>query len=282
MTDAELMRIPGDALGKGTNIKVEVVDTEDDLYHDMARVMFNAIVQGNKDGKPPVFIAPVGPVGQYRRLARLCNRESVSCRDVVIISMDEYLDESGQDYIAYENGLSFRRFMDDQFYNLLDPDKAVRMENRIFPDPRNLEAVGRHIERLGGVDICLGGVGIVGHIAFNEPPDPALNMSADEYAALPTRIVDLDIRTRVINSVTAAKGNVEAIPHKAVTVGMKEILASRSIRLYGNREWQPAIMRRWIHGPVTAQVPASLLQRHPDVQLVITPLVARMPVAELR
>lgn len=70
MTDAEILQIPGDALGQGTSICVEIVESETDLYHDIARVMFDAIVQGQREGKPPVFILPVGPVGQYRYVYR--------------------------------------------------------------------------------------------------------------------------------------------------------------------------------------------------------------------
>ena len=282
MTEREALQVPPEELGKGTAIAVEIVDNEMDLYWDMAQVMFDAIVAGQAAGKPPVFIVPVGPVGQYRRLARLCNRHGVSCRDVTFIMMDEYLDDETGDLIAYDNPLSFRRFLDEEFYNRLAPEYRVAPENRLMPDPRDPGALTRRIEELGGVDICLGGIGIVGHIAFNEPPPPDSGMSVEEFAALPTRIVDLDLRTRVINSVTAARGNIDAIPKRAVTVGMKEILAARRIRIYMNREWQPAIARRWIHGPVTPQVPASLLQRHPDVRCVLTPEAARLPEARLR
>jgi glucosamine-6-phosphate deaminase len=282
MTDEQVLQIKGEDLGKGTPIEVEIVESETDLYFDMARVMFNAIVEGNKTGKAPVFILPVGPVGQYRRLARMCNLEGVSCRNVVCINMDEYLDASGKDFISYDSPLSFRRFMDEQFYHLLDADKQVAEENKIFPDPRCPEVIGERIAAAGGVDICIGGIGINGHIAFNEPPAPQDNVSVAEFAAYPTRVIELDYRTRVINSVTAGKGNIDAIPRFAVTVGMKEILAAKRVCIYMNREWQPAICRRWIHGPVTPQVPASLLQNHGNVKCVITPVVARVPIAELR
>lgn len=282
MGDHDILAIAGEELGDGTGIEVEIVDTEIDLYHDMARLMFNAIVAGRENGRPPVFIVPVGPVGQFRRLARMCNAEGVSCRDVVFVNMDEYLAEDGASYIDYQNPLSFRRFMDEEFYDRLDPKYRVADQNKIFPDPREPDRVLQKIEAAGGVDICFGGIGINGHVAFNEPPDPGGGITVEAFASYPTRVVDLDFRTRVINSVTAAGGNIEAIPKRAVTVGMKEILGARQVRIYMNREWQPAIARRWIHGPVTAQVPASLLQRHPDVKCVITPTVARVPAAKLR
>ena len=83
-------------------------------------------------------------------------------------------------------------------------------------------------------------------------------------------------------TVTALRGNIDRVPEYAVTVGMKEILESRKVRLYMNRPWQCAIVRKLLHGPVTAAVPASLLQRHPDARVVAAKLVTDMPEPQLR
>ena len=282
MKPSELLSITGNELGKGTNIKVDIVETEVDLYNDIARVLYDAIADSAKTGKQPVFIIPVGPVGQYRRLARLCNLSGLSCSDAVFINMDEYLDELGEKYIEYNNPLSFRRYMDEQFYNMLDEDKKVPQKNKIFPDPKNPKRVQEIIEEYGGVDICIGGVGINGHIAFNEPPAPELNLSSEEFSKLPTRVIEIDIRTKVINAATSAKGNIDDFPNKAITVGMKEILSAKSIFIYMARDWHPTIARRWMHGPITPQVPASMLQNHKDVHCVITPEVAQPAISELK
>jgi glucosamine-6-phosphate deaminase len=147
----------------------------------------------------------------------------------------------------------------------------------VWPDPRDLGAVARAIERFGGVDVCFGGVGITGHVAFNDPPEPGERVSLEEFRSRATRVVRLSRETLVINSVTAARGNLDRIPRLAVTVGMQEILASRKVRLYMNREWQTAIVRKLLHGPVTPAVPASLLQEHPDVRVTIAECVAEAP-----
>ncbi|MEZ5838634.1 MAG: glucosamine-6-phosphate isomerase, partial [Geminicoccaceae bacterium] len=86
----------------------------------------------------------------------------------------------------------------------------------------------------------------------------------------------------VINSVTAVRGNIQRIPRHAVTVGMKEIIEARRVRLYLNRPWQSAIARRLLHGPKTAAVPASLLQEHNDCRVLVTDEVAQLPEATLR
>ena len=274
--------IPPERLGTGTRIAVEILETEDDTCEHFARAMFNEIRQNNGKGKPTVFIVPVGPVGQYERLARLCNQAAVTCANLVCINMDEYCTNEGTDWIPYEHPLSFRRYMDEQFYGLLDRDKRVHEKNRIFPDPRNVLEVSERIRELGGVDICFGGIGILGHIAFNEPPEPDEQVDPEEFKSRATRVVDLNRETRLINSVTAANGWVDAIPRKAVTIGMKEILQSRAVQIYMNRSWQPAIVRKFIHGPVTPFCPASFLQEHPNVKVTITRYAAQIPSPKLR
>lgn len=229
-----------------------------------------------------IFILPVGPVGQFDLVAERCNVAGESLADLVVINMDEYLTDDGSGFISTDDPLSFRRHMDDHFYGRLDPALAPPPEQRLFPDPRDLGAVPRAIEAYGGVDVCFGGIGVTGHVAFNDPPEPGETVTPDAFAARPTRVVTLSRETRLINSITTSRGNIDRIPPLAVTVGMREILAAAKVRIYMNRFWQSAIVRKILHGPVTAAVPASLLQRHPDVRFVIADLVAELPEPQLR
>ena len=80
-------------------------------------------------------------------------------------------------------------------------------------------------------------------------------VSVEEFAARPTRVLDFARETRTINSVTVG-GDIGVIPRRAVTVGMKEILASRRLRFYCNRPWQRGVVRRVLHGPITPACPA--------------------------
>jgi len=272
----DVTTIPAEKLGEGSPIRVEVLETDQDLYHDMARTMLNQVRANDAAGRPTVFILPVGPVGQYRRMARICNLERISLRNLVAFNMDEYLTEDGE-WLPIDHPLSFRGHMQRSFLDLMDPELAPPGKNIIFPDPRDPEAVPRRIEELGGVDICYGGIGITGHIAFNEPPEPGVEMTAEEFAELPTRVLELSRETRTINSVTVADGNLALIPRLAITVGMKEILAAREIRLYANRTWQRVVVRRVLHGEVTAKLPCSLVQRHPKASLTMTEFVAQPP-----
>jgi glucosamine-6-phosphate deaminase len=196
--------------------------------------------------------------------------------------MDEYLRPDGREWIPESDPLSFRRHMRAHFYDLLDPALAPPLAQRLFPDPRDPDAVPRALAGWGGVDVCFGGIGITGHVAFNDPPEPGEPIGLAEFRRLPTRVVRLARETIVINAVAAARGNLDRIPPLAVTVGMREILEARKVRIYMNREWQCAIVRKILHGPVTASVPASLLQEHGDVRLTIAEAVARLPEPALR
>lgn len=267
-------------LGKGTPVKVSVLGDMMSLGRDLALDLRNEILAANREGRPATFIVPVGPVDQYPVLAQMLNQERISCRKIVFIGMDEYLDEQDA-WVNEEHPLSFRGYLNRVFYDQLEPAVAPPPENRVFPDPRDLTGVPRLIAARGRVDVCYGGIGITGHIAFNEPPASNAPMTPEAFAALPTRVLTLTCETRTINSVTVG-GEIAVIPRRAVTVGMKEILGARRLRLYCNRPWQRAVVRRVLHGPLTAACPASLMRTHPDATLVLADYVAAPPDIRLR
>ena len=267
-------------LGAGANVRVTIGGDMADIARRMADDMLAEIEAAALAGGSATLIIPVGPVDQFPLLADSINQRRLDCRDVVLINMDEYLNEHGA-WVDFDHPLSFRGYMNRKFYDLVDADLAPRLENRVFPDPRDPDAIQELIDARGGVDACFGGIGINGHMAFNEPPEPGEEMSAEDFAALPTRVLNLSRETRTINSVTVG-GELSVIPHRAVTVGMREILASRKLRFYCNRPWQSAVVRRVLHGPITAACPASLMQTHPDASLTIADYVAALPDIRLR
>ncbi len=272
--------VPPEKLGRGTSVRVRVVGDMASLARDMAEVMLSEIRAGALSGKPATLIVPVGPVDQFPVLAEMINKQRIDCRDVCLINMDEYLTNDDR-WVEAEHPLSFRGFMDRLFYDRLDPELAPKKENRIFPDPRRCEEIGKTIASRGGVDVCFGGIGINGHIAFNEPPEVGEVVSNETFAALPTRVLNLTRETRTINSVTVG-GEMAVIPTRAVTVGMKECLGARKMRFYCNRPWQSAVVRRVLHGPVTAACPASFLRTHGDAEIAVTDYVAAKPEIRLR
>ena len=274
------LTVSPDMLGSGTGVRVRVCGDITAVAHDIAAAMFEELQRGQESGHPATLIIPVGPVDQFPILARMINERELDCRDVVLINMDEYLTDDDR-WIDLAHPLSFRGYMNRAFYDLLDPQLAPLAENRIFPDPRNLQGIQKLIDARGGVDACFGGIGINGHIAFNEPPEPGVEMDADTFVSLPTRVLSLSRETRTINSVTVG-GEIAVIPRRAVTVGMKECLGAKRMRFYCNRPWQAAVVRRVLHGPITPACPASFLRTHADASITVADYVAAPPEIKLK
>lgn len=205
------------------------------------------------------------PVGQYPIFVRLVNKEGLSLRNCWFLNMDEYLTDDGQ-WIAKDDPLSFRGFMEREVYSKIDPALVVPEAQRIFPDPNDLGRIPALIEELGGVDITFGGIGITGHLAFNEPQP---QLTAEEFAQLTTRVLDIAPETRATNCIGDLGGALEDMPRKCVTIGMKEILSARKLRLAVFRDWHRAVCRRAAYGDVTASFPATLAQNHPDARLYV-------------
>ncbi len=267
-------------LGKGTKVKVTIKTDMASIAQTVAEDMLAEILQAKERGKEATLIVPVGPVDQFPILARIINEKKISLRDVVLINMDEYLTDDDQ-WIPAEHPLSFRGYMNRLFYDLLAPALAPKMENRVFPHPQKCGDIQKLIDARGRVDATFGGIGINGHMAFNEPPEKGDPISDEAFANLPTRVLSLTRETRTINSVTVG-GEISIIPWRCVTVGMKEILESRRMRFYCNRVWQSAVVRRVLHGPVTSACPASFMRTHPAASLTVADYVAAPPNIQLR
>ncbi len=276
----DYLSVSAEQLGKGTKVAVTIKTDMASIAQAVADDMLAEILKAKSEGREATLIVPVGPVDQFPILARMVNKEKVSLRDVVLINMDEYLTDDDQ-WVPAEHPLSFRGYMDRLFYNLLDPALAPKTENRIFPHPGKCGEIQKLIDARGGVDCTFGGIGINGHMAFNEPPEPGEHVRDKEFAALPTRVLSLSRETRTINSVTVG-GEISLIPWRCVTVGMKEILESRRLRFYCNRPWQSAVVRRVLHGPITPHCPASFIRTHPEAYLTVADYVAQPPQIMLR
>jgi glucosamine-6-phosphate deaminase len=263
----EYYKLSEEEILENRHIPVTILDTDIDIYNDMARVMANKIKENNKNNLMTSFILPVGPDGQYKRFARICNKESIDCSNVITINMDEYLDDNDK-YIPMDSDLSFRGFMRNNLFDLLDDNKKIKQENIYFPDPENLDEIGNVIEELGGVDICFGGIGINGHIAFNEPMDPAL-ISGENFLNLKTRVLDIDPVTKVQNNIFRG-GHIEYYPKRCVTIGMKEIFMSKSLRFYLEWDVQSAVLRKAVFMEPTPAFPSSYLKTHPDSKIIVS------------
>ena len=189
-----------------------------------------------------------------------------------LLCMDEYLDDEKQ-WISKDHPLSFRGFMQRTVYDKVRPELVMPEDQRVFPDPNHPEYISELIEKLGGVDICFGGIGINGHVAFNEA-DPSL--TNEEFLAQKTRVLEITKETRTANAIGDFNGALEDMPHYCVTIGINEISHAGKIRLGCFRNWHRAVVRRAAYGEATSDFPVSLLTSHPDINLKITEFVAAL------
>ena len=247
-------------------IKLRSVAKEWDVYFDMALAMLEEIMKNNEKGKKTVMIVPVGPTDQYPILARLVNTLGVSLKNVWFFNMDEYM-MSPTEMIDPSHGMSFKKRMQDGFYSLVRDDLIMPESQRIFPEAGKEKDFDLLIENLGGVDLCLGGLGINGHIAFNEPAEDDDPITAEEFAALPTRVLPISRETKTINAYGYQRGDLRGMPEWCITIGMKQILSAKRIYIALNRDWQHGIVKHVLRDTPQPQLPASLLQRHSDVTI---------------
>lgn len=247
------------------NISFKTVDTEWDVYFDMALAMLDEVMKNNAAGKKTVMIVPVGPTQQYPIFAKLVNQLRVSLKNVYFFNMDEYL-LTPDTTVSYDDPISFHYRMENEFYSLVDEELNIPKDQRFFPEAGKEAEYDKLIEELGGVDLCLGGLGINGHIAFNEPPEAGENITAEEFAKLGTRVLPISRETKTINAYGYQRGDLRGMPEWCITVGMRQILASKRVYIALNRPWQHGIVKHVLFDEVQAAIPASLLQTHNNVK----------------
>lgn len=193
------------------------------------------------------------PIGTYAELAEKCNRGELDFSAVTTVNLDEYVGLSG------DHPQSYRYFMNRNLFERIN----VRPECTFVPNgcaedlAAECRAYDARIEQLGGVDLQLLGIGIDGHIGFNEP---------DDHFTRETHEVTLDESTIEANSRFFASPS--DVPRTALTMGMGAIMGARKILMVVNGKNKEDILRRALQGPITPLVPASILQLHPDVTVV--------------
>lgn len=253
-----------------SHVLLMIATDNEQIFKTLAQEMVTTIEANNAKNEPSVIICPVGPVGHYPHFVKLVNEKQISLHSTWFINMDEYLTDEHV-WIPEEHPLSFRGFMNRTVYSQLDAALVMPEHQRIFPDPLDLEKVARTIDHLGKVDLCLGGIGINGHVAFNEPDT---RFSPQEFLDLPTRILPIAAETRAVNSIGDLKGAIEDMPNFSVTIGMRDIFQAKKIRLGVFREWHHAVVRRAICAEPSAAFPVTLLQTHSDFKIYLNEQLA--------
>jgi len=246
----------------------------------MARELVDEIRAHNERGESTRAIIPCGPSCWYEPFTALVNSEGVSLRDLVVFHMDECLDWQGRE-LPRRHPYSFRGFMEKRFYAPVDPGLAAPEENRVWLNERNVDTVRERIWA-APVDITYGGWGQDGHVAYNQARrHPFSQLSLDDVRASSIRVQENNLDTIVALAQRTFGAAYQFVPPMSVTLGMRECLSARKIRLFSDTgAWKQTALRVALFSAPTPEYPITLLQEHPDALITATVDTARHPIAE--
>ncbi|HFR3751965.1 TPA: glucosamine-6-phosphate isomerase, partial [Streptococcus suis] len=253
-----------------SRIPLIIKKNNEEIFISLALEMVELIKENNKKNEKTVIICPVGPVGHYPHFVRLVNQFKIDLSDVWFINMDEYLSEDLH-WIDVVHPLSFRGFMQKTVYSQIHPTLIMPEEQRIFPDPLDIDLISNKIKELGKIDLCIGGIGLNGHIAFNEPDS---TLTVQEFLKLESRVLPISVETKVMNCLTELKGAVEEVPNYCVTIGMSEIFQAKKIRLAVFRDWHHAVIRKTVCSKPDTGFPSTLMQIHTNCSIYLNESLA--------
>ena len=276
----EWCKIPPEELPNHPDAKVNVriLPKPADVYEDIATTMIDELKRNNAANKPTRWILPCGPRGQYPIFTQRVNRERIDLKNLHVFHMDDHLDWQGR-HLPLDHPYSYEGWMGRNFYDRIDSEINVPLEQRHFPNIARLDALAEAMKQVGGVDSVYGGIGYRGHIAFNESPrSPWYKISKEEFRNCTTRILHLNDDTLVALSQRGAGGCSDVIPPMVITVGMRELLAAGRIRLYSETgAWKQTVIRILLFGNVSPEIPVTYVQEHPDCVVTVDSATAACP-----
>ncbi|WP_071460689.1 glucosamine-6-phosphate deaminase [Bacillus massilinigeriensis] len=224
-------------------------------YEDMSREAANFILKKLKKNPHITLGLATGgtPTGTYKELIEDHKVNGTSYKGVSTVNLDEYIGLSPEDPNSY------RHYMNEALFNSID----IRIEQTHVPHgltgslQQECKRYENLIEKLGGIDLQLLGIGSNGHIGFNEPGTPFGSR---------THIIDLAPSTREANA--RFFSSMEEVPTQAITMGIASIMKSREILLLASGGAKSEAVKRLLLGKVTEDFPASVLQLHPNVTII--------------
>lgn len=193
------------------------------------------------------------PIGTYKQLIDWFEKGDIDFSLARSVNLDEYVG------INSDNEQSYRYFMDKHLFSHIN----IKKENTYVPNGKAVDlqeeckVYDALIQKVGGIDMQLLGIGHNGHIGFNEP---------DQAFEKTTHIVELGETT--INANARFFDSIEEVPRKAITMGIKSIMQAQKILLIANGKDKEEIINKALNGPVTPAIPASILQLHPDLTVI--------------
>ena len=275
-------RVPYDELENHPRLRIpfRVCTDAVEMGQLMARELAERIAANNAAGRQTRAIIPCGPSGWYGPFTDLVNAQGVDLRGLVVFHMDECLDWEGRE-LPRAHPYSFRGFMERHFYDPVRPELAVPEAQRHWLAPSTVEAV-RDAIWSAPVDIAYGGWGQDGHVAYNQARrHPYSPIDLDEVRASSIRIQENNEDTILALAQRTFGTAYQFVPPMSVTLGMRECLSAREIRLFSDTaSWKQTALRVALFSAPTAEYPITLLGEHSDALITATVETARHPISE--
>ncbi|MCG8483601.1 MAG: glucosamine-6-phosphate deaminase [Clostridia bacterium] len=194
------------------------------------------------------------PIGTYQELIKLYNDDIIDFKEVITFNLDEYIG------LPNTNPQSYAWFMNRHLFDFINiSDNNVHIPNGMAEDiGKECMEYEDQIKKVGGIDLQVMGIGRNGHIGFNEPDVMFENL---------THVVELDEQTILDNS--RFFNSLEDVPKRAISMGIKTIMNARKILLLATGEKKTEIVHEMIYGRISSNVPATVLQLHPNVIVLV-------------
>jgi glucosamine-6-phosphate deaminase len=240
------------------NLPTLLFDNASDASVEIARMIADLIRLKANNQEACVLGLATGstPKGVYAELIRMHQQEGLSFKNVISFNLDEYYP------MPYDALQSYVRFMYEHLFDHIDiPRENIYIPNGTIEKSQvnsYCEWYESEIQRFGGIDLQLLGIGRTGHIGFNEP-----GSRIDSK----TRLITLDHTTRT--DAASDFFGMEHVPHTAITMGVGTIFNAKKIILMAWGEGKAKIIQRTVEGSINPSIPATYLQQHPNVQVVL-------------
>lgn len=233
-------------------MNIIVCENYDHLSDYAKDLVINTI---NNNDKPVLGLATGStPEGMYQALIKAYQEKYVSFKDVTTFNLDEYIG------LGKENPNSYHHFMDEHLFNHVDID-----QDETFVPPGNTDNheqacidYEQNMHRHGDIDLQVLGLGVNGHIGFNEPGTPFDTR---------THVIELDQSTREANA--RFFDSIDDVPTHAITMGIETIMESKQIVLLASGDSKKEAVQRLVNGEEAPDFPASILHRHNNVTVIL-------------
>lgn len=274
-------KVPVGELEHNPRLKVpfRLVDDSAAMGRLMAKEIIDMIERANEEGREFRAIIPCGPAAWEKPFVAMVNERRVSLKHFVVYHMDECLDWQGRE-LDPENPYSFRGHMTREWYEPVDESLRVPEENRHWLNPHTYEDISQELIE-NPVELAYGGWGQDGHLAYNQSRRQAYSkVSFEQFADSRARIQDNNDDTIMALAQRTFGSAYEFVPPMSVTLGMKEILSAKKVRVFSDTgAWKQTALRVALFGSPTAEYPMTALQFHKDALITATRETAAHPIS---